>query len=67
MGTCLKSDAICCIGDCCREAGVGSGIKGDEFIQQGAHLRESGDKVAQFGASELAKIATFPGRCPVGT
>lgn len=23
--------------------------------------------MVQFGASELAKIATFPGRCPVGT
>lgn len=30
-------------------------------------LGENGDKMVQFGASELVKIATFPGRCPVGT
>lgn len=30
-------------------------------------LGENGDKMVQFGVSELAKIITFPGRCPVGT
>lgn len=30
-------------------------------------LGENGDKMVQFGASDLAKVTTFPGRCPVGT
>lgn len=64
VSTCLATDAVCCDGECWERGGH---IKDDDLPDKEQVWGESRHKMVQFGASELTKIATFLGRCPIGT